>query len=100
MKGLPEERAVLLGRYIAENRATVRRAAKEFKVSKSTVHMVVINQNCLYGLSNRVVKPAPDCGCWPCYVIFLKSDAKSNKINIIIFICGRAFILTVYGIFE
>ena len=48
MKGLPEERAVLLGRYIAENGATVRKAAKVFQISKSTVHMVVIK---MYGLS-------------------------------------------------
>ncbi len=38
MKGLPEERAVMLGTYIIENNATVRRAAKEFNISKSTVH--------------------------------------------------------------
>ena len=33
-----EERAVGLARYIIENRATVRSAAKKFGVSKSTVH--------------------------------------------------------------
>ena len=33
-----EERAVSLARYIVENRATVRAAAKQFGVSKSTVH--------------------------------------------------------------
>lgn len=38
MKGLPEERAVLLGRYIVETGATVRAAAKKFGISKSTVH--------------------------------------------------------------
>ena len=38
MKGNPEERAVLLGAYIAEKNATVRQAAKEFQISKSTVH--------------------------------------------------------------
>ena len=38
MKGLPEERAVMLGLYIIENNATVRQAAKEFNISKSTVH--------------------------------------------------------------
>jgi len=31
-------RAETLGRYITENRATVRTAAKEFGISKSTVH--------------------------------------------------------------
>ena len=33
-----EERAKALGEYIVINRATVRQAAKEFSVSKSTVH--------------------------------------------------------------
>lgn len=37
MKGEPEERAVQVGRYIVQNRATVRAAAKVFGVSKSTV---------------------------------------------------------------
>lgn len=38
MKGMPEERAVSAGEYIIEKGATVRSAAKEFGVSKSTVH--------------------------------------------------------------
>lgn len=38
MKGLPEERAVTLGLYIIENNATVRQTAKQFNISKSTVH--------------------------------------------------------------
>ncbi len=33
-----EERAVRLAEYIIENNATVRAAAKQFSVSKSTVH--------------------------------------------------------------
>ena len=33
-----EERAVVLGEYIIENDATVRAAAKQFHISKSTVH--------------------------------------------------------------
>lgn len=33
-----EERAVSLARYIVDNRATVRAAAKHFGISKSTVH--------------------------------------------------------------
>jgi putative DeoR family transcriptional regulator (stage III sporulation protein D) len=36
-----EERAVELGEYIVENNATVRAAAKQFGISKSTVHMDV-----------------------------------------------------------
>ena len=38
MKGLPEERAILLAQYIIENNATVRQTAKKFNISKSTVH--------------------------------------------------------------
>jgi putative DeoR family transcriptional regulator (stage III sporulation protein D) len=35
---LVEERAVELGNYISQNKATVRNAAKIFGISKSTVH--------------------------------------------------------------
>ena len=38
MKTQPEGRAVMLGRYIIENRTTVRGAARNFGISKSTVH--------------------------------------------------------------
>ncbi len=38
MKGLPEERAVCLALYIIENNTTVRKTAKKFGISKSTVH--------------------------------------------------------------
>ena len=38
MEAYNAERATLLGRYIIENGATVRCAAKKFGVSKSTVH--------------------------------------------------------------
>ncbi len=38
MKGAVEDRAVELGEYILENKATVRAAAKKFQISKSTVH--------------------------------------------------------------
>ena len=38
MKGDPEQRAILLGKYIAEHGATVRAAAAAFGYSKSTVH--------------------------------------------------------------
>ena len=39
-----EDRAVILGEYIIEHKATVRAAAKHFGISKSTVHMVVTKQ--------------------------------------------------------
>ena len=38
MKMQPAQRAVTLGQYMIENRATVRMAAKKFGISKSTVH--------------------------------------------------------------
>ncbi len=38
MKGIVEERAVELGRYIIERKSTVRSTAQKFGVSKSTVH--------------------------------------------------------------
>ena len=44
MKGFPEERAVALAHYIIENKATVRAAAKEFGVSKSTCHKDVTDR--------------------------------------------------------
>ena len=41
LKGYIEERAIQLAEYIVEYGATVRQAAKNFGISKSTVHMVV-----------------------------------------------------------
>ena len=38
MKGLVEERAAMLGTYIIESKATVRKAAQKLNISKSTVH--------------------------------------------------------------
>lgn len=38
LKDYIEERVVNLARYIVENQATVRQAAKKFGISKSTVH--------------------------------------------------------------
>ena len=41
MREYIEERAVEIANYIIENNATVRQTAKQFGISKSTVHMVV-----------------------------------------------------------
>ena len=41
MKKHIEERAVEIATYIIDNNATVRQAAKQFGISKSTVHMDV-----------------------------------------------------------
>lgn len=50
MKEDPEQRAILLGEYIAQNGATVRAAASAFGCSKSTVHKDVINTSGLHGV--------------------------------------------------
>lgn len=44
MKSLLEERAIKLGEYIVENKATVRSTAKKFGISKSTVHKDVVER--------------------------------------------------------
>lgn len=49
MKDYIEERAAAIANYIIEHHATVRQTAKKFGISKSTVHMEVINWNGLYG---------------------------------------------------
>ncbi len=52
-----EERAAEVARYIVDNNATVRQAAKAFGISKSTIHMVVTIWNGgkvrLFGWLNR-----------------------------------------------
>lgn len=47
MKDYIEERAVEIAAYIIDNNATVRQTAKQFGISKSTVHMVVTKKNCI-----------------------------------------------------
>ena len=47
MKDYIEERAIEIAYYIIEHKATVRQTAKEFGVSKSTIHMVVTKKNCI-----------------------------------------------------
>lgn len=41
MKDYIEERAIDIANYIIENNATVRQTAKQYGISKSTVHTVV-----------------------------------------------------------
>ena len=43
MRDTVQSRAIVLGEYIIKNDATVRATAKQFKISKSTVHIVVTN---------------------------------------------------------
>ena len=45
MKEYIEERVLLTARYIIDNNATVRQAAKHFGISKSTVHVEVTMWN-------------------------------------------------------
>lgn len=45
MKGYIEERAVEIANYIIDNNATVRQTAKQFGISKSTVHKEVTKKN-------------------------------------------------------
>lgn len=51
MKGNIEERACQLAAYIIENRTTVRAAAKQFGISKSTVHKDLQERLPLYNRS-------------------------------------------------
>ncbi|MGN0688184.1 MAG: sporulation transcriptional regulator SpoIIID [Oscillospiraceae bacterium] len=39
-----QERCVILGHYIVENKATVRSTAKQFGISKSTVHQDITSK--------------------------------------------------------
>ena len=47
-----QERPVILGEYIIEHKATVRQTAREFGISKSTVHRGVTNWNGLGRISS------------------------------------------------
>ena len=47
MKDYIEERAVEIGNYIIETKATVRQTAKKFGISKSTVHKDVTERLCI-----------------------------------------------------
>lgn len=48
-----EERAAEVARYIVDNNATVRQAAKAFGISKSTIHVEVTIKNGLCGELNK-----------------------------------------------
>ena len=60
-----QERCVILGEYIIDNQATVRSTAKEFGISKSTVHQDVtvrlsrINPE-LYGKVKEILQKNKD----------------------------------------
>ena len=56
MKGNIEERAVMLAQYIIEKNSTVRDAAKQFGVSKSTVHKDIAER--LYKINRDLINQA------------------------------------------
>lgn len=58
MKGLPEDRAISFAEYIIETGATVRETAKEFHISKSTVHKDVTER--LPKINSRLYKQVKD----------------------------------------
>lgn len=55
LKDYIETRAVEIANYIVENNATVRQTAKQFGVSKSTVHAEVTIRNGFGGQSARLL---------------------------------------------
>ena len=68
MKEALEERAIKLAEYITKNKATVRRAAKEFGISKSTVHKDVSERlkginTLLYKEVKKILDFNIDCVC-------------------------------------
>ncbi len=58
MKDYISRRAVLLAEYIIENRATVRKAAKQFNISKSTVHKDITER--LLSINSALAKEAKE----------------------------------------
>lgn len=56
MKDYIEERAVEIADYIIENNATVRQTAKQFRISKSTVHK---DDGVIIGIKFQGMRKAP-----------------------------------------
>ncbi|MBE7048737.1 MAG: sporulation transcriptional regulator SpoIIID [Ruminococcaceae bacterium] len=56
MKDYISQRVLLLAEYIIENKATVRKAAKQFNISKSTVHKDITER--LVSVNNGLAKEA------------------------------------------
>jgi len=54
LKGYIEERAVEIANYIIDNNATVRQTAKQFGISKSTVHTDVTVTNVFIALNAKL----------------------------------------------
>ena len=58
MKSYIETRAVEIANYIVENNATVRQAAKQFGISKSTVHKDITDADRLLRIDPSVISAA------------------------------------------
>ena len=58
MKSYIEERAVMFANYMIENNATVRKTAKHFNISKSTVHKDIVER--LIAVSPSLAKKAKE----------------------------------------
>jgi len=56
LKDYISQRVLLLAEYIIENKATVRKAAKQFNISKSTVHKDITER--LVSVNNGLAKEA------------------------------------------
>ena len=61
MKGLPEERAISLAKYMIEEGATVLQTAQKFGVSKSTVHKDITTR--LKGLNTVLYEQVQEVLC-------------------------------------
>lgn len=72
MKGNPEERAARLAEYILETGATVRGAAMQFGISKSTVHTDVTKQNGSFGVFNNRSNSIFDWRCFSGEMLYIQ----------------------------
>ena len=67
-----EERAVAIAEYIVKNKATVRQAAGQFGVSKSTVHKDV---------ADRLKSVNPQLHCQVRKILFMQKDRCFREIE-------------------
>ena len=84
MKDYIEERAIDIANYIIENNATVRQTAKQYGISKSTVHMVVTIRNDTkaksYGKLNRTETRALSVDIGSAFSIMSKNNSLFTNV--------------------
>ncbi len=84
MKAYIEERAIEIANYMIEHNATVRQAAKNFGISKSTVHMVVTIRNDTkaksYGKLNRTETRALSVDIGSAFSIMSKNSSLFTNV--------------------